>query len=996
MARPTEMGETMNSAVSAEDKPSGVAGGGSMVSAGSVQGGVVAGRDIIFGDTTEFFETRFDDVKPPEYLMPPVAGNLVERLLRQRLLILGGHELADRGTLARHLAWLLKTRIETRAEEGELEVRQWSREVDRGRLLASFQRFETSTVFLLLEARPSQFGCDFRQLRDDLARNHHFAILSTVSESSQWGIGDPGAEESWFAASSSQVFPARRLAEFLERMIEEVAAKAGTGVAASFLCGVEPEEVAKRLETPNRVRRFVRSLASAGETLDAAGVRRELEQNADGQGAIQRWYRNLDRRHQLLAMGMVLFDGLYDDQVFAALEEIMNAIWKAWEPQLSQFDFRDLEELRTYFPSAGVERQISCRSEAVRQGILEVAWTLHRRYLMAALPVSIELLKRAIRTTGLEAEAVTGGTEEESGEPSPDASRSARKKRFRRRAKGRQAASPAERDDEADPVDLASKERLAWNLEGRSLELWGSSVRSAMLRDSTGDALSRLSQLSADGLDSHLRALASDPVSAVRLVAAEALAGWRRTVSGEKALFEKLREWNARTLETEGEGRRSDLPDVEQRRSLASVRATVAMAVGYAARHDPQDRMRSDLQELFEGFLEEKNPVVQEAFSEVTMPLVMGTHLVQLEALLKESARRRTWLRRGLALGFVLALELRSNEALATMDTWHAQSQGFAPEIQPGAHARARENVLAALIEAYSLFSSFSQFELFGIEVVFSKFQRILAEERGRYLRRLTLWGALVQFRRRPAQAEPLLQELVAEATLEERADLLEGFGFIFWDQRQSLEGGDASVVLKFPGTSRWSAREAQPLAWDEIVVRGLREFGVWFRSARPWTPVELMLRRWLQDEDHPIAQQLALEALASLHAKERWLMAYAKTRRELQLDWQALPPEIRSLERAHRLSFAGRLVTYLSVSEASGLRDRVLALLPQLLRQVRSAPLRLATDGLLESWRSDPDPGLARLTARLKLTSSLYHRRHLILATLAAALAGFILMMRI
>ena len=950
---------------------------GQVISIDTLQGGMVAGRDIIFGDSTEFFEPQLDDVKPPDYLTPPFAFELIDRLARHRLLILGGHQLLDRETFARHLAWLFATQLETSAAGRGVEIRQWSRDVDRGRLLASFQSHETSTVFLLRDARPTHFGFDALRLRDDLTRTGHFAILSSVSDHGQWGL-EHGAE-SWLDAPCSEIFPAEELSEFLGRLLAAAEPESGDSSGASLLCGLEPRDVVAKLETPNRIKRFVDSLEAVSEELDVERVTRELEQLADGEVALQRWYRRLSRRHQLLAMGLVLFGDLYDDQIFAALEEVMNAVWKTWDPRLSQFDFRDLEELRTYFPNAGTERLISSRSVAVRQGIFEIAWALHRRHLMAALPVSIKLLKGAVQVA--RAEPTAKKTNEELRQQNvPD-----------RRKAG--PATPGDRSLTGGPT----VERLAWDLKGRSLELWGSAVRSAMLRDSTGDALSRVSKLSADGLDSHLRALASDRVPAVRLVAAKALAGWRRSdgpENAERVLFDKLREWNERALESVTSGWRGRSSALEQRRNRACIRATVAMAVGYSALYDPPDQMSSELVRLVEKFLDETDSIVQNTFSEVTLPMVMGAHLVQLEPTLRESAHRRTWLRRGLALGFVLALELRPDDTLAVMDSWHAQSQSLALQAQPGSHEQIRENVLAALIEAYSLFSSFSQFELFGIEVVFSKFQRIMAEEKGRYLRRLTLWGALVQFQRQPSQAEPWLQDLVAEATLEERADLIEGFGFIFWQQRQVLEGGDVSVVYDFSSISRWTSREKKPLAWDQIAVRGSCEFSVWLRSEHPLTPIEQMLRCWLQDEGFPVAQQLAFETLVDFYAKERWLIDLAESQKQEQLSWQERPPQIRSLERSYRLTFLGRLFTYLSVSETSGLRNKVLALLPQLLRQYRTIS-RLTTAALLASWKHDADQGLARLATRLKLTASFYRRRYLILGLLAAA-AGYYLLQTI
>ena len=961
--------------------------------------GLVAGRDIIFGDSTEFFEPRLDDVRSPHYLIVEGTLDLVERLSRQRLLILGGYHLLDRETFALHLAWLLKTRIETNSEV-RIEVRQWSREVDRGRLLSFFQSYKTPTIFLLPEANPSQFGFDVRQLHEDLARTAHFAILSSISDREQWSIELRAAHDCWFDESTSSLFPSEQMLAFCSDQLQSVDPEPPDALDDRSLCGIDLREVVARLKTPNRIFRFVRSIDSISGSLETGVVERELDRLADGKEAVQRWYRRLDRRHQLLTLGLILFDGLYEDQAFAALEKVMNFVWKSWEPQLGQFDLDDLELLRAHFPDAGLQRLISSRSEAVRQEVLEVAWSLHRRHVMAVLPVTIDLLKQAVgatlresggisRTSALQKDLTTAQKEEQGNEP-PDLSSP---------GPMQQPSDNLEdgSNDAFETPNASGAERLAWDLEGPSLELWGSEARSAMLRDSIADVLSRLARLSADGLDSHLRALASDPAPAVRIVAAEALAGWHRSNSNPAsslALLDKLHEWNQRALDHNSASWLRDLSNRQRRQQLVSIRTTVAMTVGYAARNDPQDRMCAGLTKLFEEFLEEQNGVVQKTFSEITVPLVMGAHLVQLAPVLYESARRRKWLRRGLALGFMLALELRPDRTLAIMDSWHARSQTASPDLDMNMQQRARESVLAALIESYSLFSSFSNFDLFGVEVVFSKFQRILAEEKGRYLRRLTLWGALLQFQRNLSQVDPLLQVLVCEATLDERADLVQGIGFIFWRQRQTLDGGDRSVIHNFGTGAKWNSSETQPLAWDEIVVRGSSEFSVWSHSLRPRTQLEEVLRRWIQDEDYPVAQQLAFEALVDLHAKEEWLIEVAK-RRVVQDHSATRPPEIWSLERSYEVSWTGRFLTYLAVSESSGLRNKILALLPQLLQQYRTLQKRSSTMSFLEAWKQDVDLQLARLMRYLDFTALLYRSRYLAIGLLIIALVGYYWLMQ-
>lgn len=66
--------------------------------------------------------------------------------------------------------------------------------------------------------------------------------------------------------------------------------------------------------------------------------------------SLSNWYhQKLESRERLLAIGLSFFDGLFDDQFFAALEEIVEKVWQRWDTSLRALNYCDLENLHDFF-----------------------------------------------------------------------------------------------------------------------------------------------------------------------------------------------------------------------------------------------------------------------------------------------------------------------------------------------------------------------------------------------------------------------------------------------------------------------------------------------------------------------------------------------------------------------------------------------------------------------------------------------------------------------
>ncbi len=107
----------------------------------------------------------------------------------------------------------------------------------------------------------------------------------------------------------------------------------------------------------------------------------------DKQRTLGVWYNTiLNPREQLLALGLSFFDGLFDDQFFAAIEMVVEKVWQRRDSSLRALDYCDLDNLRNFFTfveAEGYGIKIESRIPEQRSMLFELAWNSHRRNVAA-------------------------------------------------------------------------------------------------------------------------------------------------------------------------------------------------------------------------------------------------------------------------------------------------------------------------------------------------------------------------------------------------------------------------------------------------------------------------------------------------------------------------------------------------------------------------------------------------------------------------------------
>jgi hypothetical protein len=547
----------------------------------------------------------------------PIAATLAGQLLDQKLLVLGG-DYDDKPTVARQVA---RMAAETAGAGGARPILQWRRGSDLHGLRRGLQQQARPAVVLLIGVAPHEVGRSLSAVYLKALERNHLVVATTDQTRASWRLST--AEEGfWRTLDPAALFDESTLAGLLGGGLAGIALPAGAFVEGrlfsdSTLAGISLGEIARLVRTPAKVAVFLQQVGAAaaqGELTEPA-VRAMASAATSEEGHLARWFHGLSSHAQLLSVGLTLFDGLAEDQCFAALERWVGALRNDRNPAVRAFDYADLDELEDFFafePAAEGARKLAGRRPNQRKNLIRVAWGTHRRHLLGALPLLTEL---------------------------------------------------ATRTEEGNQTD--------W-------ELFRSDERRRQVRRAIVQTLTDLGTLSRDGVEHALLLLAGDEDPEVQAVAADAMAGWRGD-GGEAQLFELLARWqqDARVL-GKMEARRKLLGDKDEEGGYAYVRTTVAMAVGFAAEYDAPNQLTPELVALVEQLAADDNKLVRARFKRYTLMPVVAQHLGQLRSALRGMMGDRDLLW-AIGAALAHAYGTVPKEVVSTVEAWHAEGEASRP-----------------------------------------------------------------------------------------------------------------------------------------------------------------------------------------------------------------------------------------------------------------------------------------------------------------------------
>ncbi|MBU7582899.1 MAG: hypothetical protein KAF91_08305 [Nostoc sp. TH1S01] len=301
----------------------------------------------------EFVDIPLEDLNLRFNDSPQIKSDILHKLDQEKLLVLGGNLGVSKNELALQLAFLI-------ADGNDICIKQWRRTSSQQliNIELELQQTDSPTVFVFTKIEPQDIGSG-----SGLSKAHktakffqkHWVVISTDRSFTSWNLGD----------SAREFFPNWSL-----------------------------EDIFYSLDDLPQ------------------GDRTEYEDEY-----IRELFSESEQREQLLALGLSFFNGCLEDQLFAALEQVVLKAWRQRDPSLRALDYDDFKQLKeNYFQfysdkdlygTASYKfkfvkiqnypidiRSIKILSEN-RLRLFKLSWDSHRRQIINALDVLAELIRES-------------------------------------------------------------------------------------------------------------------------------------------------------------------------------------------------------------------------------------------------------------------------------------------------------------------------------------------------------------------------------------------------------------------------------------------------------------------------------------------------------------------------------------------------------------------------------------------------------------------------
>jgi hypothetical protein len=737
----------------------------------------------VFGyvDKVEIFETKAtfrelsgNQFQEADFIAPShnFISEAVKTIRKERLLVLaGGYDDIDKVILAQYVAWFFSNQFN---DDKKPSIKEWQRSSDPQSIEGELSKQEEPTIYLFPQVSRQNFNFGLSRIHQT-AKNH-YVIITTDTPQEIW---NPSGEEQDFWINldslSYEIYSSESLRTALnnelksEKILQSLQGDENLNRIVKQLQSLKGDKNLNKiveLKTPDKIVRLVSLLIrelKKGESLETA-IDNAIDTVKNYQENLRDWYDfTLNDREKLLALGLNLFEGLFVDQFFAALEKVVEQVWQKRDPFLRALDYCDLSKVRDFFKFGVIgidssdQNKIESRVSKQRLILFEIAWKCHGRQIVAALPTITHLVKNSV-----------------------------------------------------DNRDVNE-------------ELYGTRTRRKQLRRLLSEAVGDMGWISPTAVQKALRQLAEDKQISVQNVAAQAIARWRdsnyygsynpeRFEKRHQELFGLLNQWQDIASQSSLQ-KQSQTDNVKNDQTQDYLRSTIALTVGYAAAYDLPDKLHQELYDLLKRLSDaqdhddQKNPAHQ-SFCFHTLPRVVPWHLVQLRDLLRDMTRYPDFIG-AISDSLALAYQFRAKDVLDTLDFWK--------------NGEFNEQLLITVALTYGKIQCDKNIYPFTTSQAFGQLQNLLKEEQNLRVRLAIVIAMGLKLRQNFEEIAPQFQHVIPEITRyeHEREKIVEILTFIYLEQRDSQDNDRVETAMR-----GWVADDRNPIA-QEMAIRALVTFTI-------------------------------------------------------------------------------------------------------------------------------------------------------------------------
>lgn len=707
----------------------------------TVQADQVAGRDFykvelkeVKEDARLLFSTI--DVSPysqENYIAPNFTNELLEKTLNNGILILSGGQGFDKGSFIRHLAHLLISKTEG------YDLKEIQSNNDNQSLFRYLLQGGEKLIYLLDQLHPQHFDYDLEKFHRLATQKKSFLLVTTDLAIDSWDLQENTRVQYSFVIPASGLYNPIDLESHLQQELHEKKHALKDLIPVKFenflsdqLYGKSLNQIAGEFATPEKISFFVSILSRESREITIERFEEIFKEiNNSNQSLVTKWFRTLDHKQKLVALGISLLEGMYDDQFFAVMQEVVEGFWKYSNPALQALDYIDLEFLWDYFKldaTKDSKQIIKNRFPHERTDIIKAAWTTHRRHILAILPVLVRIVNNSVK-----------------------------------------------------------EKTTNW-------EKYGTRQRQRNIRLAISNSIGDVGLVSVPSVENALIELASQENTTLQRVAAKALARWREFGQDEQ-LFNTIKNWledeRIQNLLNDFLAKRDlDNPIKIGAKASSYLKATSVLALSYSANYDSPNHLNIRIIELIKEIADSSDNLVRRRIQEA-LPRIIHHHVLQLKDVLVEDLIKFDDLAAHIGDGLANAYYDYPHDLKSTLFQWLEICSQNSSNNNQRKKFTYRDKVLITVFETFQRIKfSNTEEDVISINEVFDWLLKF-AEQEGRSTVRENLFLTLGKILSIDwVKAERYLPGFFPSSDLSETKIIVEKFVEIYLIQRQALDGG--------------------------------------------------------------------------------------------------------------------------------------------------------------------------------------------------------------
>jgi hypothetical protein len=730
--------------------------------------------------------------------------SIIDKLKNQRVMVVVGNH-PDKVDFTWHLSTSLKSSLaaqEMNSSAGNVTIYESAKPIgiellcglligeDKSQLT---HKIGLPRIFILLKTSPSDFDHDLEKVQHAAEQGDAYIISYTNQPVQDWGA----KQTAFLLDVASLSYSPESLANIA---IHRLSLKNLESPVSLEVENYIRSKVENQLENLTQVKTLVGSLAHQNKEIDFSIVDQAiLLSQKNHEYALEEQFKRWSERKRLLALGVSFFQGLPIDQLFTALERVVEQKWQKRDPSLRALDCNDLHELSEYcqllsstypsvtsllehvdgknnFTEIELTRLVLNNPEDSRY-VYAFAWLDYRRQIISALNGIADIVR-------------------DSAEP--------RKTSF-------------------------------------DIELFGTPFQTQQLRQSIGNAFCELGLThpsATNAIQNILFSLATSSSDEVRYFVAGTVMKW---FSEPK----QTQFWSTFHRIYEGAIIYSENQDIS-----GNLGATTSILLGYAC-EATSGNLSDNLMDWLYEISESDNSKTKAYFGYAALPRALSHHLPQLCDFVNNFLERDGGLESeesgGMAnaIGWSLAQAYSEypNVVLELLEGWFQSWKKPIPRLtktEADAANKLRDswaNVLAITLSEIS-FSATESEEL--LKQVFNYFLELL-KGKNRETKKIALEALCNQVKNNFSVVSDAIRGSAENLSKSERTAVARVLSEVYIQQRKD------------------SYTAGQGDGW---FINREESYRFWSKGDRPRTTVERILLSWLGDKNSPASQQLAAEAL--------------------------------------------------------------------------------------------------------------------------------------